>query len=284
MATQLEKAETLRALHHRGCAFIIPNPWDAGSARLLADAGFEALATTSAGIAFSRGLPDGILDTDAILANAVEIAQAVNLPVSVDLEHGYGDTPESVERTIRRTLDLGLAGGSIEDSTGRPDAPIYEFGLAVERIRAAADAVRGQAIPFQLVARAENFLHGRPDLADTIRRLQAFQEAGADVLYAPGLRTAEQIRDVVGSIDRPLNVVMGLVGADLTVDQLSKLGVARISIGSALARRIYGAVIDAAAEMMEKGSFTFAEAATPMQRLNGIFAAWQRKAASIGVS
>lgn len=280
MTTQLEKAETFRTLHHRGRAFIIPNPWDAGSARLLADMGFEALATTSAGIAFSRGLPDGVLDTDALLANAREIAEAVDLPVSVDLEHGYGHTPESVARTIRAALAVGLAGGSIEDSVYHADEPIYEFGLAVERIRAAAEVVRAQPIPFQLVARAENFLHGRPDLADTIKRLQAFQEAGADVLYAPGLKTADEIRQVVRSIDRPFNVVMGLVGSDLTVDQLSELGVARISIGSALARRAYGAVLEAAAEMAERGSFTFAEKATPFKRLDGIFAAWHRKSAA----
>lgn len=277
MTTQLEKARTLRALHHRGRAFIIPNPWDAGSARLLADMGFEALATTSAGIAFSRGLPDGILDTDALLANAKEIVDAVDLPVSVDLENGYGHEPESVARTIKAALAAGLAGGSIEDSAYDADEPIYELGLAVDRIRAAADAVRAQAIPFQLVARAENFLHGRPDLADTIKRLQAFQEAGADVLYAPGLTTAEQISEVVRSIDRPFNVVMGLVGLDLTLDQLSELGVARISIGSALARRAYGAVIEAATEMAERGSFTFAEAAVPFKRINGVFADWQRK-------
>ncbi|MGE0239631.1 MAG: oxaloacetate decarboxylase [Parvibaculaceae bacterium] len=280
MITQLRKAELLQALHHRGRAFIIPNPWDAGSARLLAGLGFEALATTSAGAAFARGLPEGVLGPDDLIADAAEIAAAVDLPVSADLESGYGDTPESAARTIRCALEAGLAGGSIEDATSRPDEPIYEFELAVARIRAAADVVRAQAIPFQLVARAENFLHGRPDLADTIRRLQAFQEAGADVLYAPGLKTADEIRAVVRAIDRPFNMVMGLVGASFTLDQLAELGVARVSIGSALARRIYGAVIEAGTEMMERGSFTFAAAAPPLKRLDDEFAAWHRTPAA----
>ena len=271
MPTQAEKAETLRALHHRGRAFIIPNPWDAGTARLLTHLGFEALATTSVGLAFARGERLGVTGLEATLANCADIVGASDLPVSADLENGFGDSPEDAARTIRGALDVGLAGGSIEDSTGRRDDPIYDMGLAVEKVRAAAEVVRGQAVPFQLVGRAENFLHGRADLADTIRRLQAYQEAGADVLYAPGLTTAEQIRSVVTSVDRPVNVVMGLVGSDLSLRELSDLGVARISVGSALARRALGAFLEAAHEMADLGTFTWAEKAASIREIEAAF-------------
>jgi 2-methylisocitrate lyase-like PEP mutase family enzyme len=190
MPTQIEKAETLKALDARG-AFILANAWDRGSARLLTSAGFSALATTSAGCAFTRGQSDGTPGREAILSNAAEIVAATDLPVNVDLEDGFGDRPEIVADTIKRAIAIGLAGGSIEDVSGRGDHSIYDIDHAADRVRAAAEMVRSQAVPFQLVGRAENFLHGRPDLDDTIRRLQAFQEAGADVLYAPGLSTAD---------------------------------------------------------------------------------------------
>jgi 2-methylisocitrate lyase-like PEP mutase family enzyme len=267
-----DKAKTLQALHAGRSAFLIPNAWDAGSARLLTGAGFSALATTSAGFAFSRGEPDGRPGRDAILENAAAIVAATPLPVSADLEDGYGDAPEAVAETIRRALALGLAGGSIEDATGRGGQRIFDIAHAADRIRAAAAFLRAQRIPFQLVARAENFLYGRPDLADMIKRLQAYQEAGADMLYAPGLATAEQIRTVLREIDRPLNVVMGLVPSDLTVEDLEALGVARISIGSASIRFAYGAVLEAAKEMREHGTFGFARRAVPFGPLNADFA------------
>lgn len=272
MPTQLEKAEVLRALHHRGRAFIIPNPWDAGSARLLASFGFEALATTSVGLAFARGERLGVQGLEVTLANCAEIVAATDLPVSADLENGFGDAPDDAAETVRRAIAVGLAGGSIEDYSGNPDAPIYELAHAAEKVRAAAEVAHGQAAPFQLVGRAENFLHGRPDLADTIRRLQAYQEAGADVLYAPGLKTADEIRAVVSSVDRPVNVVMGLVGADLTLAQLTELGVARVSVGSALARRALGALLEAAREMVEAGTFSFAEKAASIGEVEAAFA------------
>ncbi|TWT14111.1 oxaloacetate decarboxylase [Reyranella sp. CPCC 100927] len=271
--TAMQKAVALKALHQQGKTFIIPNPWDRGSARLLAKAGFPALATTSAGCDFARGVMNGGSGRDEILANAVEIDRATDLPVSADLEHGYGDAVEDVAETIRRAIAAGLAGGSIEDSTGNAQQPIYGFEHAVERMRAAVDVVKSQPIPFQLVARAENYLHGRPDLRDTIRRLQAFQEAGADVLYAPGLTTKAELKTLVSEVDRPVNVVMGLVSAEFTtVADLAALGVVRISLGSALARRAYGALIDAAREMAEQGSFAFADDATPFREINNSFA------------
>jgi len=272
MPTQTEKAEAFRALHHRGRAFIIPNPWDAGTARLLTSLGFEALATTSVGLSFARGERLGLVGLEETLANCRQIVEATHLPVNADLENGFGDAPEDAARTILGALSVGLAGGSIEDSTGRRDDPIYDIGLAAEKVRAAAEVVRGQPVPFQLVGRAENFLHGRPDLADTIRRLQAYQEAGADVLYAPGLTTAEQIRSVVTSVDRPVNVVMGLVGSDLSLQQLSDLGVARISVGSALARRALGAFLEAGREMADLGTFTWAGKAASIGEIEAAFA------------
>ena len=208
--SQSEKGAAFQALHARAGCFVIPNPWDVGTARLLAGLGFEALATTSAGCAFALGRPDGAVTRDEALANARAIVEACDLPVSADLEGGYGDAPEEAAETIRMAAGTGLVGGSIEDATGRGDHPIYDFDLAVERVRAAVEAARGLPFPFTLTARAENFLCGRPDLADTIRRLQAFQDAGADVLYAPGLRSREDIASVVRALDRPVNVVMGL--------------------------------------------------------------------------
>lgn len=269
--TQAEKAERFQALHRRAGAFIIPNPWDRGTARLLVHQGFEALATTSAGYAFSMGRPDNAVPRETMLAHVSAIAAATPLPVSADLEHGYGDEPATVAETIRFAAGVGAVGGSIEDSTGRADPPLYDIGQAAERIRAAAEAVRKLPFPFMLTARAENYLVGRPDLKDTLRRLQAYQEAGADVLYAPGLASREDIAAVVSSVDRPVNVVMGLQGLRLGLAELSALGVKRISVGSALARAAFGAFLRAAEEMREHGGFGFADEAAPYRDLNSLF-------------
>ena len=271
--TQAEKGRAFRALHERDSAFIIPNPWDIGSARLLAHLGFEALATTSMGYAFSVGRRDNSLDRDQTLAHAAAIVSATNLPVSADLENCFGDSPEIAAETIRRAGLTGLVGGSIEDSTGRPDRPIYEREHAIDRVRAAVVSARALPFPFTLTARAENYLHGRPDLKDTISRLQGFQEAGADVLYAPGLKTREGIAAVVSSVDRPVNVVMGLQGVQLSLEELSAIGVKRISVGSALYRTALGAFLRAAREMREHGTFTFAADAVSPKEINAIFSA-----------
>lgn len=273
MTTQAEKAERFRALHEAPNTFVIPNPWDVGTARILAGLGFEALATTSAGLAASLGRRDGegAVSRDEALAHAAAIVAASDLPVSADLEGGFGDAPEEVANTIRLAADVGLVGGSIEDATGRAGDPVFPFTLAVERVRAAAETAHGLPFPFVLTARAENFLHGRPDLDDTIRRLQAFQEAGADVLYAPGLRSREEIEAVVRSVDRPVNVVMGLRGVTLTVAELAELGVRRISLGSALSRAALGAFLRAAREIRERGSFGFADEAVSLAELDAFF-------------
>lgn len=269
MTTHAERAAAFRALHQRAEAFIIPNPWDAGTARLLADAGFEALATTSAGHAFSLGRPDGAVTRDEALAHAAAIVAATLLPVSADLENGFGDTPDAAADTIRLARGVGLAGGSIEDARGGEP---YDIGRAAERVRAAAEQAHAGPVPFTLTARAENFIIGRPDLADTIARLQAYQEAGADVLYAPGLTTREQIAAVVRAVDRPVNVLMGLPGIALTHADLSALGVKRISVGGALARAAYGALRRAAREMREQGTFGFVAEALRSGELNALFA------------
>lgn len=273
MLTQAEKGRAFRALHERDAAFIIPNPWDIGTARLLAHLGFEALATTSMGFAFSAGQLDNTVGRPAMMAHVSAIASATHLPVSADLENGFGDSPETVVETIVLAARAGVVGGSIEDATGNPDQPIYELEHAAERIRAAAAAARALPFPFTLTARAENFLHGRPDLEDTIRRLHAYQDAGADVLYAPGLRSADEIAAVVRSADRPVNVLMGLRGIQLSLSALSALGVRRVSVGSALSRAALGAFLRAAREMREHGTFTFtAEAASP-QEISAMFEA-----------
>jgi 2-methylisocitrate lyase-like PEP mutase family enzyme len=271
MRTQTEKARAFQALHQRDRAFIIPNPWDVGSARLLAALGFEALATTSAGYAFSMGQRDNTVGRERMMEHVAAIASATDLPVSADLENGFGDDPETAAETIRLGAAAGLAGGSIEDSTGRPDRPIYEIEHAVERVRAAAEAAHALPFPFTLTARAENYLVGRPDLDDTIRRLQRYQEAGADVLYAPGLATKDDIAAVVRSLDRPVNVLMGLQGVRLSVAELSEISVRRISVGSALARAAYGAFLDAAREMRDRGTFSFTEKAVSYRDLSAMF-------------
>lgn len=258
---QAEKFARFQHLHECRGAFVIPNPWDAGSARLLASLGFQALATTSAGYAFSKGKRDSFsaLERGEILANAAEIVAATDLPVSADLEDGFGPAPETCAETIRLACGIGLVGGSIEDATGQPDAPIYPMAQAVERIRAAAEAARGK--PFLLTARAENHLWGRNDLGDTIARLQAFAEAGADVLYAPGLPDLDAIRTVCAELDKPVNVVMGLGGPRYSVSELAAAGARRISVGGSFARAALGALMRAAEEVRDMGTFDYADMA-----------------------
>src|SRR5437867_592375 len=270
MRTQTEKGSVFRALHEREAAFILPNPWDAGTARLLARLGFEALATTSAGFAFSIGQRDNTVGRDRMMEHASAIVSATDLPVSADLENGFGDDPGTVADTIRMGARAGLVGGSIEDSTHRPGEPLYAIDAAAERVRAAAEAARSLAFRFTLTARAENFIVGRPDLKDTIGRLQAYQEAGADVLYAPGLATEEEIAAVVRSVDRPINVLMGLPGVRLSVASLARIGVRRISVGSALSRVALGAFLGAAREMREHGTFAFADEAASIRDIQSM--------------
>ena len=241
---------------------------------MLAQLGFEALATTSAGLAFSMGRADGQggITREEALSNARDIIHATPLPVSADLENGYGDDPEACAETVLLAAKAGLAGCSIEDATGRADDPIYPYELAVERIKAAVKATRTLPFPFLLTARAENLIHGRPDLKDTIRRLEAFADAGADVLYAPGLKTREEIDAVVRAVaPRPVNVLMGLAQGDFSVDELASLGVKRISLGSTLARVAYGSYLRAAEEIRQKGTFTFAAGTVGYATINQLF-------------
>jgi 2-methylisocitrate lyase-like PEP mutase family enzyme len=272
---QMERAQAFRALHEREGVFVMPNPWDVGTARILAALGFEALATTSAGLAFALGRRDGegALSREDALANAAAIVGATPLPVSGDLENGFGDAPEAAAETIRLAAAAGLVGASIEDATGDPDRPIYDPSFAAERIAAAAEAARALPFPFTLTARAENFLHGRPDLDDTIRRLQAFEAAGADVLYAPGLRDLSSIRRVCGAVGKPVNVIMGLAGAQFSVDDLATAGVRRISVGSAFARAALGAFLRAAREVREHGTFRFADGAATFAEIHEFMSA-----------
>ena len=271
MDAQTLRAQAFKALHERAGAFVIPNPWDAGSAKMLASLGFEALATTSAGYAFSQGRPDGGLTLDDTLANVRAIVAATDLPVAVDLENGFADDPAECAQSILQAAEAGAVGGSIEDATGRAEAPIYCFEHAVARIEAAVAAARSLPFPFTLTARAESFLHGNPDLDDTIRRLQAFAEAGADVLYAPGLRSAEDVLAVVRAVaPKPVNVLMS-GGLKLTVEQLSEMGVKRISVGSALALAALGEFYRAAEEVKTSGTFTFTSRSMPYAQANQLF-------------
>ncbi len=265
MSKQKEKAIAFRALHARPGAFVIPNPWEAGTAKLLTQLGFEALATTSAGLAFSLGRSDGAAGREETLANAKAIVQATHLPVSADLENGFGHAPEKAAETIRLAIGAGLAGGSIEDASGDSAKPIYDFDQAVERIAAAVEAVRAQDIPFVLTARAENFLHGRADLDDTIKRLQAFEKAGADVLYAPGLPSLKAIKEVCAAVSRPVNV---LAGPAFTLKQLEDAGVKRVSVGSSLNLAALAAFAKAARELKDFGTFNFAKDAFPYAEIN----------------
>jgi 2-methylisocitrate lyase-like PEP mutase family enzyme len=270
MISQIEKYKTFRSLHERDRAFVMPNPWDAGTARILANMGFEALATTSAGLAFSLGKRDSFagLSRDEILANAAGIVSASDLPVSADLEDGFGAAPETCAETVLAAIDVGLVGGSIEDATGDPADPIFPVDQAVDRVRAAALAARER--PFLLTARAENHLWGRFDLNDTIRRLNAFSKAGADVLYAPGLADIDAIRTVCQEVSKPVNVVMGLQGPHYSVQELSEAGVRRISVGGSFARAALAALQRAAEEVLTKGTFTYASGAMPGEFLANV--------------
>lgn len=259
MTEQAEKARRFLALHDGERPLLLPNPWDQGSARLLASLGFEALATTSSGFAATLGRLDGSVTREEAVAHAASIVEATDLPVSADLENAFADDPDGVAETVRLAIGAGLAGCSVEDYTGNEDAPIYDAGLAAERVAAAAAAAHGGPVPFVLTARAENYLHGRPDLADTIARLQAYQEAGADVLYAPRLSRLEDIRQVVASVDRPVNV-LALPGAP-SVSELASVGVSRVSVGGAFAFTALGAVVEAARELLDQGTYTFWERA-----------------------
>ncbi|MCO5160886.1 MAG: isocitrate lyase/phosphoenolpyruvate mutase family protein [Mesorhizobium sp.] len=262
-----EKGARFRALHET--TFVIPNPWDIGTARLLVSLGYPALATTSAGYAFSRGLADGAVGFPEMIAHCKELAAAVDVPVSADLEKGKGDSPESAAETIFAAEAAGLAGCSIEDSTGDRDKPIYDFSLAVERVAAAVEAARSLKRDFVFTARAENFLCGIEDLDDTIRRLQAFEKAGADVLYAPALADIETVRTVCASVSRPVNV---LAIAGFSVEALRGAGVKRISVGSKLSAAAFGAVRRAALEMLEQGTFDYAREGMPFGELQKLFA------------
>jgi 2-methylisocitrate lyase-like PEP mutase family enzyme len=273
MTTQAQKAAAFRALHERAGAFIIPNPWDAGTARLLTALGFEALATTSLGLANTLGRADGTgaVSRAEVLANCTEIAGATHLPVSADLENCYAHEPRAAAEMIRLAAEAGVVGGSIEDASGDAQQPVYEFELAVERVHAAAEMAHALPFPFTLTARAENFLHGRRDLDDTIRRLQAFEKAGADVLYAPGLRDLATMRTVASSVRKPLNVVMSAADPALTAAQLAQAGVKRISIGGALSRLALASVLRAAHEMKEQGGFTWIADTVSAKELNRLF-------------
>jgi 2-methylisocitrate lyase-like PEP mutase family enzyme len=255
MITQADKARRFLSLHRAGEPLLLPNPWDLGSARLLASLGFEALATTSSGFAATLGRLDGSVSREEALVHAAVIVAATDLPVSADLENAFADEPATVAETITLALEVGLAGGSVEDFTGREDDPIYGLQAAAERIAAAAQAAHAGPVPFVLTARAENYLHGRRDLADTIARLQAYQEAGADVLYAPGLRDISDIRQVIREVDRPVNVLA--VGGAPPVPELAQAGASRISVGGAFAYAALGALVSAATELRDQGAYGY---------------------------
>ena len=271
MTTREQKLEVFRSLHSRPGLFLIPNPWDAGSARILTSLGFEALATTSAGYAFSTGHPDydALVTRDGMLENARLIVEATDLPVSADMQDGFGSDPEACAETIRLATEAGLAGGSIEDASGDPDNPIYELDHAVTRIQAAVEAAKKHG--FVLTARAENYLHGRADFIDTLKRLKAYAEAGADVVYAPGLPDIESVRTVCSSVDKPVNVLMGLKGATYTVSEIEAAGAKRISVGGSLARAAYGEFLRAAREIKDSGTFTYAARAVSHAELQKLF-------------
>lgn len=265
------KVKAFRALHHGDKAFIMPNPWDKGSAIILEKLGFQAIATTSTGMAFSLGLCDGKVNPDLVLKHCRDLVQVTSLPVSADLEKGFGDSAKDVFETIVAAAEVGLAGGSIEDHTGDPDNPIFEKSLAVERVAAAVEACNKVEGGFVLTARCENLLWGRPNLDQVIERLAAYEAVGAEVLYAPGLRDLGDIRHVCASLTNPVNVVMESTGNPFTVEELSGAGVKRISVGGAPAQLAYGSLVSAAKEMTEKGSFEFTQQAMGFDELNAFF-------------
>jgi 2-methylisocitrate lyase-like PEP mutase family enzyme len=265
---QQERAERFRALHNGPGTFVIPNPWDAGSARILAGLGFQALATSSAASANSLGRKDGELRREEALAHARRIVEAVDLPVSADLEKGFGDSPEVVAETIRLAGEAGLVGCTIEDATGNAERPLYDFGLAVERIAAAAEAARRLPYPFALTARAHNLLYAKPSLDETIRRLQAFAQAGADVLFAPGLPDLAAVRAVCAGVSKPVNFMVGIKGRSFSVGELAAAGVRRISLATSLYRAAMTGFLEAAREVKEKGQFGFVERSVTTPELN----------------
>jgi 2-methylisocitrate lyase-like PEP mutase family enzyme len=258
MVTQADKARRFLSLHRAGEPLLLPNPWDLGSAKLLASLGFQALATTSSGFAATLGRHDGSVSREEALVHAAVIVAATDLPVSADLENAFADEPADVAETIRLAIEVGLAGCSVEDFTGRDDDPVYGLRAAADRVAAAAEAAHAGPVNFVLTARAENYLHGRPDLADTIARLQAYQEAGADVLYAPGLRDIADIRRVVREVDRPVNV-LAIAGAP-PVPELAEAGVSRISVGGSFAFAALGALVSAATELRDHGTYAYQSA------------------------
>jgi 2-methylisocitrate lyase-like PEP mutase family enzyme len=269
MATsQSEKAARFRALHQAPGAFVIPNPWDAGSARVLAGLGFEALATSSGASAGILGRRDGKVTREEALAHARAIVAATDLPVSADLEKGFGDAPAVAAETIRLAAEAGLVGGSIEDATGDKDKPLYDLGLAVERVAAAVQAARALSFPFTLTARAENFLRGNPSLDDTIKRLQAFEKAGADVLFAPGLPDLEAVRAVCAAVSKPVNFMVGIKGKSFTVAELKAAGVKRISLATSLYREAMSGLVNAAREVKDKGTFGYLDRSLTTPELN----------------
>jgi 2-methylisocitrate lyase-like PEP mutase family enzyme len=257
--SQHEKAARFRSLHEGPGAFVIANPWDAGSAKALAQLGFEALATSSGASAAVLGRRDGELTRDEALAHARAIVAATDLPVAADLENGFGDAPSDAALTIRLAGEAGLVGGSIEDASGDREHPIYDLGHAVERVAAAAEAARALQFPFTLTARSENFLRGRTDLADTIRRLQAFEQAGADVLFAPGLPTLDAVREVCAAVGKPVNYMIGMPGCAFSIAELQAAGVRRISLATSLYRVAMTAMRAAAQEIREKGTFSYVD-------------------------
>ncbi len=255
--TQSDKATRFKVLHQGPGAFVIPNPWDAGSARVLAGLGFQALATSSGASAGVLGRRDGTVTRQEALAQARAIVVATDLPVSADLEKGFGDAPAAVAETIRLAAEIGLVGGSIEDATGERDKPLYDIGHATERVAAAAQAARALPFPFTLTARAENFLRGNPDLEDTIKRLQAFERAGADVLFAPGLPDLASVRAVCAAVSKPVNFMVGIKGKSFTVAELEAAGVRRISLATSLYRAAMSGLLEAAREVKEQGTFGY---------------------------
>ena len=270
---QADRATAFRALHERPGAFIIPNPWDAGPARLLASLGFEALATTSLGLSNALGRPDGagVVSRQEVLDNCRLIAEATDLPVSADLENCYAHEPRAAAEMIRLAAEAGVVGGSIEDTTADPTRPIYDFALAVERVHAAVEVARSLPFPFVLTARADGLLNRHADLDDAIRRLQAFEKAGADVLYAPGVRDLAAIRVVTSSVTTPVNVVMSAADPALTAAELAAAGVKRISVGGALSRLALAAFLEGAREMKERGGFTWMRRTVPTGELKSVF-------------
>jgi 2-methylisocitrate lyase-like PEP mutase family enzyme len=265
--SQAEKAKRFRALHDS--CFVIGNAWDAGSARILAGVGFVALATSSGAAAGALGRRDGMITRDEALAHARAIVEAVDLPVSADLENGFGERPEDAALTIRRAGEIGLAGGSIEDATGNAQKPLYDAGLARERIVAAVEAARAMSFPFVLTARAENFIRGNPDLDDTIKRLQAFEAAGADVLMAPGLPDLAAVKAVCSALSKPFNFMAGIKGKSFTVPELAAAGVKRVSLATSLYRAAMTGLLNAAREVKDKGTLGYVDTTMPTPELNG---------------